>query len=247
VGLLGDRASSGANARERESPLRAARKAPANLTPAKRLLKVTGGRALATAEELRAFHDALSLECIEELTAGLNDPDWKVRVRAILGLELVGERYGLQAVAQTKQLVLSLNGAPQASLRTAAVRFYGAIKGVKPGPPTERSAFGFISDEPAVEDTEAAFSFGEAEAPAPVPEPEPAPEGEAPPAEAPPEEVPPEEAPPAEAPPEEVPPEEVPPEEVPPEEAPPEADTDAPGPPPETEPAVEEVEKAADQ
>jgi hypothetical protein len=122
------------------------RKPPANLTPAKRLLKVTGGRALATAEELRAFHDALSVESIAELTAGLNDRDCKVRVLSILGLELVGERYGLQAVAQTKQLVLSLNGAPQASLRTTAVRFYGALKGITPGPPAQRRALSLIAE-----------------------------------------------------------------------------------------------------
>jgi hypothetical protein len=134
-----------------------------NLTPAKKLMKVTGGRPLANADELRAFHDALSVESIAELVVGLDDADWKVRVRAILGLELAGERYGLQAVAHAKPRVLGLNGSPQASLRTAAVRFYQAIKDVKPGPPAERSAFSFISEEePPAEDETAGFAFGEA-------------------------------------------------------------------------------------
>jgi hypothetical protein len=153
-------------AHARENALRPARHPPANATPAKKLLKVTGGRALANADELRAFHDALSVESIAELVAGLDDPEWKVRVRAILGLELAGERYGLQAVAHAKQKILSLNGAPQASLRTAAVRFYGAIKDVRPGPPAERSAFSFIGEgEPQAEDDTGAFSFGEPDGP----------------------------------------------------------------------------------
>jgi hypothetical protein len=122
------------------------------LTPAKKLLKVTGGRAMATADELRAFHDSLTVESIAELAVGLTHEEWKVRVRAILGLELCGERYGLQAVAHVKSEVLSLTGAPQASLRTAATRFHGAIRLVTPGPPTEeKSAFSFIED--AVPDT----------------------------------------------------------------------------------------------
>jgi hypothetical protein len=82
-----------------------------------------------------------------------------------LGLELAGERYGLQAVAKVKQLVLSLNGAPQASLRTAAIRFYSAIKEIKPGPPAERSAFSFISEEAApADDDDGGFTFGQPEA-----------------------------------------------------------------------------------
>jgi hypothetical protein len=147
----------------RENPLRPARRPPVNLTPAKKLLKVTGGRPLASADELRAFHDALSVESIAELVAGLDDPEWKVRVRAILGLELAAERYGLPAVAHAKQKVRSLNGAPQASLRTAAIRFFGAIKDVRPGPPAERSAFSFIAEaETGAADDGDAFSFGEA-------------------------------------------------------------------------------------
>jgi hypothetical protein len=81
---------------------RQARKPALTLTPAKKLLKITGGRALANADELRAFNNALSVESIDELIEGLADADWKVR--AILGLELAGERYGLQAVAKAKQV-----------------------------------------------------------------------------------------------------------------------------------------------
>jgi hypothetical protein len=146
--------------RTRDSGVRQ-RKPAVVLSPAKKLLKVTGGRPLANADELRAFHDSLTIESIGELTEGLTDQEWKVRVRAILGLELCGERYGLQAVAHVKSEVLSLTGAPQASLRTAAIRFHNAVKGVAPGPPAqEKSAFAFIEDAAPEADAEAGkFTF----------------------------------------------------------------------------------------
>jgi hypothetical protein len=134
------------SARSRERQVKP-KKPVIRLSPAKKLLKVTGGRAMANADELRAFRDSLTVESIAELAEGLTHEEWKVRVRAILGLELCGERYGLQAVAHIKSEVLSLTGAPQASLRTAATRFHNAIKLVAPGSPTEeKSAFSFIED-----------------------------------------------------------------------------------------------------
>jgi hypothetical protein len=110
---------------------------------------------LATAAELTEFKDSLTVESIDELSVGLEDKDWKVKTRAILGLEIVAEQYGLPAVAKVKNQILSLNGAPQASLRTAAQRFYAAIKDVVPlDPAVEISAFSFMDgkDEEAVEE-----------------------------------------------------------------------------------------------
>jgi hypothetical protein len=128
-----------------------------HLTPAKKLLKVTGGRAMANAEELTEFKNTLTTESIDELVEALEDKEWKVKVRAILGLEVVAERYGLPAVAKAKQQVLMLNGAPQASLRTAATRFYAAIKDVVPAEPNaELSAFSFLDDGAEPEEPEEA-------------------------------------------------------------------------------------------
>jgi hypothetical protein len=122
-----------------------AKKPTALLSPAKKLMKVTGGRALATAAELTTFKDSFTVESIEELSIGLEDPEWKVRTRAILGLEIIAEQYGLPAVARVKNRILGLNGAPQASLRTAANRFYAAIKDVVPlDAAAAISAFSFL-------------------------------------------------------------------------------------------------------
>ena len=121
------------------------------LSPAKKLMKVTGGRAMANAQELTAFRDSFTAESIDELCAGLEDKDWKVKVRAILGLEVIAEAYGLPAVARAKQSVLSLTGSPQKSLMTAATRFYAAIKDVEPAAPEQVSAFSFLEDQPNTE------------------------------------------------------------------------------------------------
>ena len=121
------------------------------ISPAKKLMKVTGGRAMANAQELTAFRDSFTAESIDELCTGLEDKDWKVKVRAILGLEVIAEAYGLPAVARAKQSVLSLTGSPQQSLRTAAIRFYAAIKDVEPAVPDQVSAFSFLGDQPDTE------------------------------------------------------------------------------------------------
>jgi hypothetical protein len=137
--------SSGHSRHDSGRGLKQAKKPMVHLSPAKRLLKVTGGRALATAAELTTFKDSFTLESIDELALGLEDPDWKVRTRAILGLEIVAEQYGLPAVARVKNQILSLNGAPQSSLRTAANRFYAAIKDVVPVDDVSGvSAFNFL-------------------------------------------------------------------------------------------------------
>ena len=122
-------------------------------TPAAKLMKITGNRANATNGELTAFRNAITPESIEELIAGLGNSDWKVRVRAISGLDVCGEHFGYGAVAQTKDDVAKLTKAPQASLKNAANKFYAKIKDVEPtGLPEEPSAFDFAAadDEGAV-------------------------------------------------------------------------------------------------
>lgn len=142
------------------------------LSPAKKLMKVTGGRALANGQELTTFKQNISVDSINELAEGLQSKEWKVAVRAILGLEVAGEVYGLPAVAKTKNEILTLTGAPQASLRTAAQRFYASIKDVEPKEPTveETTGFNFDTDSSAnilpadqINTSEMEFSFAQAE------------------------------------------------------------------------------------
>jgi hypothetical protein len=101
-------------------------------TPAAKLLKVSGGRALPTNGELNAFKGALTPDSLVELKFGLLDSDWKVKVRAIAGLECYGEKFGFGPVADQKSVIEGLKQAPQTSLRSNAARFYEAIKDVEP-------------------------------------------------------------------------------------------------------------------
>lgn len=142
------------------------------LSPAKKLMKVTGGRALATGQELTTFKQNITIDSINELAEGLQSKEWKSAVRAILGLEVAGEVYGLPAVAKTKNEILTLTGAPQASLRTAAQRFYASIKDVEPKEPTveETPAFNFGTDSSSniisadqLNTSEMEFSFAQAD------------------------------------------------------------------------------------
>lgn len=141
------------------------------LSPAKKLLKVTGGRALANAQELTTFKQNITIESISELAEGLRSSEWKSAVRAILGLEVAGEVYGLPAVAKTKNEVFTLTGAPQQTLRTAAQRFYETIKEVQPKDPTveQATAFNFgdsgsnIIQGEQLNPEEMEFSFAQAE------------------------------------------------------------------------------------
>ena len=117
-------------------------------SPAAKLMKISGNRANATNSELTAFRNAITPESIEELIEGLSNSDWKVRVRAIAGLEICGEHFGYGAVAQVKEDVAKLTKAPQASLKNAANKFYANIKDVEPtGLPEEPSAFDFGGDD----------------------------------------------------------------------------------------------------
>jgi hypothetical protein len=115
-------------------------------TPTAKLLKVPGGRALPTNGELSAFKGALTPDSLPELKQGLRDPDWKVKLRAIGGLECFGEKYGFGTVADLKDQVEAIKAAPQSSLRTAATRF-DQIKNKEPLPPPEEpSAFNLGGD-----------------------------------------------------------------------------------------------------
>jgi hypothetical protein len=128
-------------------------------TPTSKLLKVTGARAMPTNGELTAYGAALTPDAIDELRIGLNDPDWKVKVRAISGLEVYGGKFGLGPVASVKDRIDALKGAPQASLRTVATRFFEAIKDVQPT--ADPSAFDFAGDAPQPADDDAqGFDFG---------------------------------------------------------------------------------------
>ena len=160
------------------NPIAERPKAESN-TPAAKLLKVTGNRPIPTNGELNAFKAALTPECLIELRAGLANNDWKVKVRAIAGLECYGEKFGFGTVADNKQAVEALKAAPQASLRGAATRFFDEIKDVEPeAPPETPSAFDFGGggDEAPAEQAEGEQEFtfgaeggeegGEAQAPA---------------------------------------------------------------------------------
>jgi hypothetical protein len=115
---------------------------PPTDTPAAKLLRVTGNRALPTNGELNAFRGALTPSAIAELEAALADTDWKVRVRAIGGFECYGEKFGWGPVANSKAEISKMLAAPQASLRTAAARLFAVVKDIEPTPPPEEpSAF----------------------------------------------------------------------------------------------------------
>lgn len=137
---------------------------PAADTPTSKFLKVTGGRALPTNSEINSFKAALTPESLAELKAGVVNTDWKVKVRAIAGLECYGEKYGLGPVADVKDAVEKCKGAPQASLRGAATRFFEAIKDVEPSAaPETPSAFDFVGEQGDAEEVaqdETGFTFG---------------------------------------------------------------------------------------
>jgi hypothetical protein len=142
-------------------------------TPAAKLMKISGNRANATNGELTQFRNTLSADSIEELIEGLKATDWKVRVRAISGLDICGEKFGYGAVSQTKDDVEKLTKAPQASLKNVAGKFYEKIKDVEPtGIPEEPSAFDFVDERDAAAQTghEEVINFTAAEDKAPVEE-----------------------------------------------------------------------------
>ena len=117
-------------------------------TPAQKLLKITGGRALPTNGELTIFKQNANEDSIEELMEGLKNTDWKVKVRAIAGLDAIGSILGYGPIANCKNDVAQLLDAPQASLKGFADKFYNKIKDVEPEAlPEAPSAFNFGSEE----------------------------------------------------------------------------------------------------
>ena len=117
-------------------------------TPAKKFMKITGGRALPTNGEISTLKSTITPESIDEFIEGLENTDWKVKVRAVYGLEVAGEKYGIGTVASTKNEIEKLKSAPQASLRSSATRFYASIENVEPEPvPETPSAFTFTNEK----------------------------------------------------------------------------------------------------
>lgn len=119
---------------------------------AAKLLRVTGGRALPTNGELKQFSAACSPKNIEELLEGAKNEDWKVKVRALHGLEIAGQKFGFGTVCSIKDDIEDCLDAPQASLRTVAERFYDKIKNAKPT--DVHSAFKFVASTNATSPTD---------------------------------------------------------------------------------------------
>jgi len=139
-------------------------KKPVPNTPAKKLMRVVGGRALATQNEIEQFRSNATPESIDEFIEGLEDSDWKVKMRAVIGLETCGQVFGLGVIAKAKNTVQLLTTSPQMSLRNASNRLYQSIKDVEPTTfdftetPNEESNT-FQNQNAAADQGEAIFSF----------------------------------------------------------------------------------------
>ena len=105
----------------------------AALSPAKKFMKVTSGKAQASQAEENALTEKLDASMIEEFKQGLEDKDWKVKVRAIRGLELCGNTFGFDDIYSVKPAITSLTGAPQLSLKTAANNFLQVLNDARTG------------------------------------------------------------------------------------------------------------------
>ena len=105
----------------------------AALSPAKKFMKVTSGKAQASQSEENALVEKLDASMIEEFKEALEDKDWKVKVRAIRGLELCGNTFGYDDIYPVKGTITSLTGAPQLSLKTAANNFLKVLNDARTG------------------------------------------------------------------------------------------------------------------
>lgn len=103
------------------------------LTPAEKLMKVTAGKATPSDAEVSTFRKNMTTDSIDEFIEGLDNSDWKVKVRAIFGLNICGEVFGYETVAHTKGAIQGLMSAPQKSLKEQASKFYQIIQKVIPG------------------------------------------------------------------------------------------------------------------
>lgn len=139
-----DRLQQDASWTDKKTPAVPTKKAKSVDTPAAKLMKVTGGRALPTNGEITAFRETANEDSILELMEGLKSGDWKVKVRAIAGLDVIGEALGYGPVANVKDDVEKLCNAPQSSLKSVATKFYEKVKDVEPEAiPEAPSAFDF--------------------------------------------------------------------------------------------------------
>ncbi|KAH0786934.1 epsin N-terminal-likey (ENTH) domain containing protein [Histomonas meleagridis] len=130
------------------------------VTPAAKLLLVSKNRSFPTNAELTQFKETCYPDSYPELIEGLSNPDWRVKLRAIAGLDIFGNKYGIGTVAGTKDTIALLaKSAVQSSLKSMASRFYNIIKDVEPVAPPE-SSFNFGGDgEEEVEDDTQGYKF----------------------------------------------------------------------------------------
>jgi len=103
-------------------------------TPVAKLLNVSSGRALPTNKELQEFQQTADDGSIEELIQALSNRDWKVKARAVAGLDTLGMVVGYEEVASCKNLILEFMSYPQQSLKGVASKFYQKIKDIEPTP-----------------------------------------------------------------------------------------------------------------
>jgi hypothetical protein len=93
------------------------------LPPAKKFLKVSTGKPQPTPQEENALIEKLDPSMIQEFIAALEDSDWKVKVRAIRGLEICGDKYGYSEIFPVRPTINGFKGAPQLSLKKASAEF----------------------------------------------------------------------------------------------------------------------------
>lgn len=103
------------------------------LSPAKKFMKVTSGKAQASPQEENALIEKLDASMIPEFMEALEDKDWKVKVRAIRGLELCGQTFGFDDILPCKSTISDFCVAPQLSLKTAANNFLKVLNSAPAG------------------------------------------------------------------------------------------------------------------
>jgi hypothetical protein len=104
-----------------------------SLTPAKKFMRVKSGKAQASPQEESALIENLDASMIAEFIEALDDKDWKVKVRAIRGLELSGQTFGYDDILPCKSTISELCYAPQLSLKTAASNFLELLNSAPTG------------------------------------------------------------------------------------------------------------------
>ena len=77
-------------------------------TPAGKLLLITGNRSFPTNAELMKFKSTCFPDSYLELVNGLDNSDWRVKLRAISGLDIFGNKYGIGTVAGLKDQIFNI-------------------------------------------------------------------------------------------------------------------------------------------